>query len=63
MSAAILTAIPFVALGALSVMNPRYVAFYFTHPKGPTIAAIAACLLMAGTLTMRFMVRQSLKVT
>jgi len=63
MSAAILTAIPFVALGALSVMNPRYVAFYVTNPKGPTIAAIAACMLIAGILTMRFMVRRSLKVT
>jgi tight adherence protein B len=63
MSALILTVIPFVALGALSVLNPGYIQFYFTHEKGPTIAAIAFGLLGLGVLTMRGMIRRSLAVT
>jgi tight adherence protein B len=62
-SAVILAIIPFVALGALTVLNPGYISFYFTHEKGPTIAAIAFSLLGAGILTMRFMIRRSLSVT
>lgn len=63
MSAVILTVIPFVALGALSVLNPGYLQFYFTHEKGPTLAAIAFGMLGLGVLTMRGMIRRSLAVT
>lgn len=63
MSAVILAIIPFVALGALSVLNPGFVSFYFIHPKGPVLGAIALSLLAAGILTMRFLIRRSLKVT
>ncbi|WP_439579398.1 type II secretion system F family protein [Elioraea sp.] len=63
MSAVILTVIPFVALGALSVLNPGYLQFYFTHEKGPTLAAIAFGMLGFGVLTMRGMIRRSLAVT
>jgi tight adherence protein B len=62
MSAVILTAIPFVALGALSVLNPRYIAFYFTHEKGPFIAALALALLGAGVIVMQLMIRRSLSL-
>lgn len=63
MSALILTIIPFVALAALSVLNPGYLKFYFTHEKGPTLAAIAFGMLALGVLTMRGMIRRSLAVT
>lgn len=63
MSAVILTILPFVALGALSVLNPGFVAFYVTHPKGPALGAIALTLLGAGILMMRFLIRRSLRVT
>jgi tight adherence protein B len=63
MSAVILTVIPFVALGALSVLNPGYLQFYLTHEKGPTLAAIAFGMLGLGVLTMRGMIRRSLAVT
>jgi tight adherence protein B len=63
MSAVILTVIPFVALAALSVLNPGYLQFYFTHEKGPTVAAMAFGLLVLGVLTMRGMIRRSLAVT
>lgn len=59
-SATILTAIPFVALAALAVLNPRYVAFYVTHEKGPFIAALALALLGTGILVMQLMIRRSL---
>jgi len=62
MSAVILTAIPFVALGALSVLNPRYIAFYVTHEKGPFIAALALALLGAGVIVMQLMIRRSLSL-
>lgn len=63
MSAVILTVIPFVALGALSVLNPGYLMFYFTHEKGPMLAGTALGLLGLGVLTMRGMIRRSLAVT
>lgn len=63
MSAVILTVIPFVALGALSVLNPGYLEFYFTHEKGPSLAATALGLLGVGVLVMRGMIRRSLAVT
>lgn len=63
MSAVILTIIPFVALGALSVLNPAYIQFYFTHEKGPSLAGLAFGLLGIGVLVMRGMIRRSLAVT
>lgn len=63
MSAVILTIIPFVALGALSVLNPAYIQFYFTHEKGPSLAGLALGLLGIGVLVMRGMIRRSLAVT
>lgn len=62
MSAVILTAIPFVALAALTVLNPRYIAFYFTHEKGPFIGTLAFALLGAGVIVMQVMIRRSLSV-
>lgn len=62
-SAVILTAIPFVALAALAVLNPDYLRFYIEHDKGPTVAAVAFTLLGLGILTMRMMIRRSLAVT
>jgi tight adherence protein B len=62
MSALILTTIPFVALAALSVLNPRYIAFYFTHEKGPFIAALAFALLGMGVIVMQVMIRRSLSL-
>lgn len=62
MSAMILTAIPFVALAALSVLNPRYIAFYVTHEKGPFIAALALALLGMGVIVMQVMIRRSLSL-
>ncbi|MCS6854949.1 MAG: type II secretion system F family protein [Elioraea sp.] len=62
-SAAILTAIPFVALAALAVLNPGYLRFYLEHDEGPTVAAVAFGLLGLGILTMRMMIRRSLAVT
>ncbi|GIX10934.1 type II secretion system F family protein [Elioraea sp.] len=63
MSALILTVVPVIALAALTVLNPGYIDFYFTHEKGPTIAAIAFGLLGLGVLTMRGMIRRSLALT
>lgn len=62
-SAIILTAIPFVAVAALAVLNPGYLRFYIEHDKGPTVAAVAFTLLGLGILTMRMMIRRSLAVT
>ncbi|BBK31534.1 tight adherence protein B [Stella humosa] len=63
MSAAILAVIPLIAFGLLTVLNPRYVAFYFVHPKGASIAATVVVLMLMGILTMRAMIRKSLSVT
>lgn len=62
MSALILTAIPFVALAALSVLNPSYLAFYVTHEQGPFIAALALALLGFGVIVMQVMIRRSLSL-
>jgi len=62
-SATILIAIPFVALGAIALLNPDYLRFYIENEKGPTVAAVAFTLLGLGVLTMRTMIRRSLAVT
>jgi tight adherence protein B len=62
-SAAILAVIPLIAFGLLALLNPRYIAFYFTHPKGGSIIAMVIVLMLMGVLTMRTMIRRSLAVT
>ena len=59
-SAMFLTALPFVAGGALAVLNPDYVGVLFFDPTGQKILLAATGLLTAGTVMMRGIIRKSL---
>ena len=53
----ILIAMPFVVFLVLNVINPKYVAPLYNTFEGQVLLAIAACLLLMGTLVMNWMVR------
>ena len=57
MSAIILMVLPFLAGGALSVMNPGYLDPLFADPRGIRLFMIAAICLITGGLVMRAMIK------
>ena len=59
-SIAILASLPFVAGGALAVLNPGYVGRLFTDPGCEKILMAAVVLLSSGLLVMRAMIRRAL---
>jgi tight adherence protein B len=60
-SAMVIASLPFVAMGALSIMNPSYVNTLFTDPKGPWIIGTAAALLGIGWLTMSTLIKNAVR--
>lgn len=56
----VLTALPFVALASLYVLNPPYVLRLFTTPDGKMLLGLAAFSLGLGLLTMQTMIRKIL---
>lgn len=56
-SALIIGALPFVMLGALSVMSPDYVAPLFTDPRGQTMLAAGLASILTGAFVMWRMTR------
>ncbi len=59
-SALVLSVLPVVALAALWLMNPDYIAVLFDTEPGHMILASAALLLTIGTFVMRTMIHKSL---
>jgi tight adherence protein B len=57
MTAYILSAIPFLIVGALAFTDPEYLAPLVADPRGRFILALGAVLLLLGFLTMRSMMR------
>ncbi len=57
MSAIILMVLPFLAGGALSMMNPGYLDPLFADPRGIRLFMIAAICLITGGLVMRAMIK------
>ena len=60
-SAAILSALPFFASGALFLMSPDYLALLFSDPRGQQVLGAAALMLGSGVLVMRWMIRRALR--
>ena len=57
MSAIILMVLPFIAAGALSVINPGYLDPLFADPRGVRLLMISVVCLIMGGLTMRSMIQ------
>lgn len=57
MSAVVLTALPFVVLVVIQFASPDYTAVLFTEPVGWIMLAVAAVLMLTGTLWIRRLVR------
>ncbi len=55
-SAYVITSLPFVASGALALLNPSYISTFAVDPKGPYIVGAAAAMLMLGWLTMQTLI-------
>lgn len=60
MSVWVLSALPFVAMGALYLLNPAYVLRLFTTLEGKILLGTAAVSLTLGILTMKAMIRKML---
>ena len=60
MSAMVLAALPFIAFGALLVLSPNYVMFFFNDRTGHLMLAGALGDITAGMLIMRLMIVKSL---
>ncbi len=58
-SAVILVALPFVAGGALAIVRPGYMDLLFEDPRGIKIIAYAVGSMLAGILTMRWMIQNA----
>lgn len=56
-SAAMIFALPFITLGAISVINPQYVEIYLYDTVGWIMAAVASTLMLIGGLWLRKLVR------
>jgi tight adherence protein B len=56
----ILASLPFVAGGALAVMNPQYLSRLFTEHGCQKVLMAAIIMLSCGLLTMRGMIRKML---
>lgn len=57
MSAVVLTALPFVVLVVIQLSSPDYTAVLFAEPIGWIMLAVAAVLMLTGTLWIRRLVR------
>jgi tight adherence protein B len=57
LSAAILTAIPFVVAGIVYVMNPKYIMILATEPAGRILVLAAIILMIVGFYVMRRIIR------
>lgn len=62
MSAAVLSAIPFLVVAGLMVVNPAYLAPLVTDPRGHIIVAMAVGLLITGFLVMGLMTRNATRL-
>jgi len=60
-SAIVIASLPFVASGALAVMNPNYVGTFFIDPKGPWIIGGAAAMLAMGWMTMKTLIENAVR--
>lgn len=60
-SAAILVAVPFIAAGALTVLNPDYIARLFGDPRGRYILGGALLMLVLGVVSMRLLLARMLR--
>jgi tight adherence protein B len=58
-SAVILVALPFVSGGALAFVNPGYLDPLFTDPRGQKLLAIGLTALVAGILSMRWLIQNA----
>jgi len=58
-SAVILVALPFVSGGALAFVNPGYLDLLFTDPRGQKLLAIGVTALVAGILSMRWLIQNA----
>lgn len=58
-SAVILVALPFVAGGALAIVRPGYLDLLFEDPRGVKVIAYAVASLVAGIMTMRWMIQNA----
>ena len=59
-SIAILASLPFVAGGALAVLNPQYIGRLFNDPSCQKVLITAIALLSSGLVVMRGMIRKAL---
>lgn len=55
-SAYIISALPLVVVGALSVVSPDYISLLFKEQTGHIVLVVCALLMIAGTLVMRKMI-------
>jgi tight adherence protein B len=60
-SAMVIASLPFVASGALAIMNPPYVNTFFIDPKGPWILGVAGAMLGLGWLTMKTLIENAVR--
>ncbi len=58
-SAVILVALPFVAGGALAIVNPGYLDIMFIDPRGIRLLSYGITFLVLGILTMRWMINNA----
>jgi tight adherence protein B len=58
-SAVILVALPFVAGGALAIVRPGYLDLLFEDPRGVSIIAYGVASMVAGIMTMRWMIQNA----
>ena len=61
MSTYILAALPFVAAGALALINPPYFMILFTEPAGNTVLEVAIGMLSTGVYVMRATIAKVLR--
>jgi len=58
-SSLVIGSLPFVASGALAVINPEYIGKLITDPRGVYILGAASCSMIAGIVVMRQLIRRS----
>lgn len=57
MSARIVTALPFVAAVAMSLIHPGFLTFFWVDPTGFKMLVTGLCLLVLGSLTIRWLIK------
>ncbi len=58
-SSLVIGALPFVASGALAIINPEYISKLVTDPRGVYLLAAAGTSMLCGVLVMRQLIRRS----